>query len=674
MGRTLLGIVAALGGLLLLVGLTFSRATDGPADFRFVNGGGEPKTLDPQLMTGEPEQRIAFLIFEGLTRRDAKTLRAAPGMAERWDVSPDGLRYTFHLRHGATWTDGHPVTAADFVYSWSRLLDPKLGSEYAYILFPIRHAEAFSTYDGHAESLEGPIAKALTDLVAANPGGVDAAAFQLFLAKNGVFDPLRSETDGALTSLLSRRNGRVSAEELHAFAAKTRDAARRLRGEAERARAHFGIDEGIFATDPRTFVVELRAATPYFLELSSFQCTLPSPRWIVEAHPKDWFLPPHVVSNGPFRIQTWVVNDHVRVEKSASYWGKDEVKLRSIDVLSVESETTALNLYLTGEVDWLPDWYPKDLVDALKTRPDFYQNPALTVYMYRLNTTKPPFNDRRVREAVNLAIDRRIITEQVLGLGQPVAHTLVPPGLADYAPPETGIRLDVERARALLAEAGYPGGRGFPEAGILYNTSGQHKKIAEAVADQLRTNLGIRISAYNQEWQAYLDATRSSTYTMARFGWHGDYADPNTFLDMWTTNGGNNQTGFSSPLYDRLIAAAADVGTFVKDPAPVLSALDAPAPVAALVEASQSAENASDKLASFAKLRFALLREAEAILVRKEFPIVPLYFYVVSGFVRPNVHGFYNTLEFPDGTKTPNLQDLHPLRGVWIEPGTERTR
>jgi oligopeptide transport system substrate-binding protein len=275
---------------------------------------------------------------------------------------------------------------------------------------------------------------------------------------------------------------------------------------------------------------------------------------------------------------------------------------------------------------------------------------------------------------VNLAIDRSIITEQVLGLGQPVATTVVPPGLADYSPPETGIRLDVARARALLAEAGYRDGKGFPEAGILYNTSGQHKKIAEAVADQLRRNLGIQVTAYNQEWQAYLDATRSGAYTMARAGWHGDYADPNTFLDMWTTNGGNNQTGFSSPLYDRLIAAAADVGAFMKDPEPVLGGLDAPAPINALIAVCRAAESPGDKLAGFAKLRLALLREAEGLLVRKEFPIVPLYFYVVSGFLRPGVHGFYTTLEAPDGTTTPNTQDLHPLRGVWIEPSAGRTR
>jgi oligopeptide transport system substrate-binding protein len=673
MGRTLLGIIASLSGILLLVGLTFSRATDGAAEFRLVNGGGEPKTLDPQLLTGEPEQRIAFLIFEGLTRRDAKTLRAAPGIAERWDISPDGLRYTFHLRQGARWTDGHAVTASDFVYSWSRLLDPGSGSEYAYILFPIRHAEAFSTYDGHAEALEGPIAKALQGLVAASPAGVDAAAFQKFLTKNAVFDPLRSEADRAVNALLSRRHGHVTVAELGAFSARLSEAARRLRREAANARAHLGVDQGLFAPDPSTFVVELNAATPYFLEIASFQSALPSPRWVVEAHPKDWFLLPHVVSNGPFRIKTWVVNDHIRVEKSESYWGKNEVRLGSIDVLAVESETTALNLYLTGEVDWLPDWYPKDLVDVLKDRPDFYKNPALTVYLYRLNTTKPPFDDRRVREAVNLAIDRSIITEQVLGLGQPVATTIVPPGLADYSPPETGIRFDVERARALLADAGYPGGKGFPEAGILYNTSGQHKKIAEAVADQLRRNLGIQITAYNQEWQAYLDATRSFSYTMSRAGWHGDYADPNTFLDMWTTNGGNNQTGFSSPLYDRLIAAAADVGAFMKDAEPVLTALDDPASINALIAVNRAARTPGDKLAGFAKLRLALLGEAEGLLVRKEFPIVPVYFYVVSGLLRPNVHGFYTSLESPDGTTAPNLQDLHPLRGVWIE-NAERGR
>jgi oligopeptide transport system substrate-binding protein len=672
MSRTLLGIIGALSGLLLLVGLTFSRAATEIGQFRFVNGT-EPKTLDPQMMTGEPEARLCAMLFEGLTRREAKTLHPVPGVAESWDISPDGLTYTFHLRSDARWTDGHPVTAADFVFGWTRLLEPKSPSEYGYILFPVRHAEAFSTFEGHAAALEGPIAAALKALVDSNPEGLDAAKWQRFLVKNKVFDPLKTDTAQVMVGLLGRRQGSVTRDELRAFAAGCHVTALRLRAEAKHASAHFGVDEGVFVRDARTLVVEMRAPTPYFLEITAFHSAMPAPRWAVDAHPNDWFLPPHLVSNGPFSIRRWLVNNHIQFERSNTYWGKSDVHLKSVDALSLESETTALNLYLTGDVDWLPDTYPKDLSDELKGRADFYKTPGMAVYFYRLNSTRPPFNDRRVREAVNLAIDRSLITDQVLGLGQLPAATFVPPGLGTYRSPETGIRLDVDRARALLAEAGYPSGKGFPEVGILYNTSGQHKKIAEAIADQLKRHLGIAVNAYNQEWQSYLDTVRNGDYAMSRAAWVGDYADPNTFLDMWTTNGGNNETGFSSPLYDRLITAAADVSSFLQAPESILGDLGDAAAIRAEIARVNTAPSPDARLAALASTRLALLREAEGVLVRKEFPIVPVYFYVVSGLLRPNVRGFYTTLEFPDGSRAPNLMSLHPLRDVWLEPGTERT-
>jgi oligopeptide transport system substrate-binding protein len=347
------------------------------------------------------------------------------------------------------------------------------------------------------------------------------------------------------------------------------------------------------------------------------------------------------------------------------------VHARAIDALSTEGDTTALNLYLTGAVDWLPSAYPLDLVDELRRRPDFYSNPALVVYFYRFNTTKPPFNDRRVREALNLAVDRKLIAEQVLGLGQPPATTFVPP-VAGYRPPDSGISLDVARARKLLAEAGYPDGRGFPEVGILYNTNQSHKKIAEVVADQLRKNLGIGISAYNQEWQSFLDTVRKLDYAMARASWVGDYADPNTFLDMFVTNGGNNETGFSSDVYDALIAAAADVGTFAEHPEALLARAKYPEDLKPAIATSKAAPEPAERLRAQAELRMMLFREAEAVLVRDEFPILPLYFYVVSGLVAPNVRGFYSTLHFDDGTTGPNLQDLHPLRDLWVDASASK--
>jgi oligopeptide transport system substrate-binding protein len=668
MDRTLLGILTAIGAALLLVGVTFSRSVDRPADFRF-NNGTEPKTLDPGLMTGQPEHRMAMALFEGLARRDAKTLRAAPGVASSWEISPDGKRYTFHLRDDARWSDGHAVTADDFVYSWKRLLEPKTASEYAYVLFPIRYAEALNTFDAHAAMLETSGDAAFSALAAQHPQGVSGRDWQAFIVKNKVNDPLRTQTDATLTALLARREGTVSSRELAWMRATIRRVAADLRRQAAEARAHFGVDGGMIAENPRTLIVELRAPTPYFMGIVDFFPTMPVPRWVVEPHPDDWFLPEHIVSNGPFVLKRWLVNDHIRLERNETYWGKTDVKTRAIDVLSNDNDTTVLNMYLTHAIDWDPEMYPKELGKDLRKRPDFKLSPALVVYYYKINTTRPPFNDRRVRKALNLAIDRAPIVERILGLGQPIAHTFVPPGIPGYESPPSDVRLDPPAARALLAEAGHPDGKGVPEVGILYNTNQGHKAIAEYVADQLRKNLGIKANAYNQEWQSYLETVRGLDYDIARAAWVGDYLDPTTFLELFVTNGGNNQTGFGSPLYDRLIRAAADVSVVVENPDALVSELHDPNGARALVEAVRRSVSPAERLDTMAKLRMRLLAEAEQILVRDEFPIIPVYFYVVANFVSPKIRGFYSTLQFEDGTTAPNLQDEHPLRDMWLDEG-----
>ena len=344
------------------------------------------------------------------------------------------------------------------------------------------------------------------------------------------------------------------------------------------------------------------------------------------------------------------------------------MKLQTIEILAIEGETASLNLYLTGGVDWLPKQFPRDLIPLLKKRKDFYATPANVVYFYRINTTKKPFDDRRVRQALSLAFDRQSIVNNVLGGGELPAYTLVPPVLAGYASPPTALRYDVEKARALLAEAGYPGGKGFPKFGILYNTFETHKKIAEVIADQLRRNLGIEAQAYNQEWQSYLAAQQTLDYDIARAGWIGDYDDPNTFLDLWVTNGGNNRTGFSSPRYDELLRLAGDVTPFVENPEPVLSRLREPEAIRALLEPARSAATTALRLEARAKIRMLLLREAEAILFQDEFPIIPVYFYVNVGFVREPVRGFHKSSSSRTARRDGTSRISIPLRNVWMAP------
>ncbi|MBW2268452.1 MAG: peptide ABC transporter substrate-binding protein [Deltaproteobacteria bacterium] len=565
---------------LAVAGLTFSTSSRDPAEFTFVNAA-EPETLDPAHMTGHPEFRIAIEIFEGLTRRDARTLRPVPGVAHTWVNSDDGLRWTFQLRDDARWSNGKPVTAHDFVYSWLRLLDPKTGAKYAYLLGGLRGAADF---DG--------------------------------------------DTSGG-----------------------------------------FGIDRGVYALDDRTLVVELEAPIPYFLELTSFFSTFPVPRESVEAHGRGWFLPETIVGNGPFVLQSWRVGDRIRLSPNPEYWDLDAVALRSIDVLAIENPTTALNLYLTGAVDWLPSLYPVELADILRERDDFYSGASMIVYFYRLNTTRPPLDDPRVRRALGLAIDRREITEEVMRLGQLPAHTLVPPGMPGYSAPQSGFGFDVPRAQALLAEAGFPGGAGMREIGILYNTHEDHKKIAEVIADQLRRNLGVHVEAYNQEWQSYLASVDAQDYDIARAGWIGDYMDPNTFLDMFVTDGGNNRTGWSDPAFDALIAAAGNSARAGRAPQALLELAPEPAALLQRLVKLDAAGNPSARRDALAHFRLELLHQAESLLVNRGYPVIPIYFYVSSGLVNPSVEGFYSELEFPDGSSGANLQDLHPLRDVRMRAG-----
>ncbi len=373
---------------------------------------------------------------------------------------------------------------------------------------------------------------------------------------------------------------------------------------------------GFRALDDSTLAVHLRHPTSHFLDLCAHYPFFPVPPPTVRAFGEDWVRPEHMVSNGPFLLADWQLRRRIRLRKNPRYWDAAGVGLETADAIFSEQATTAFNLYATGETDWIDSSsIPPPIRDAVRGRPDFHTSPYLNTYFYRLNVTRPPLDDRRVRQALGLAIDRQAIVEHITRSGQMAARHLVPPGLPGYTSP-LGPDHDPARARALLAAAGYPGGRGFPRLQLLFNTSEEHRPIAEVVQQEWKEELGIECELVNQEWKVFLNTTRALQYDVSRANWIGDYLDPSTFLDLFATaESPNNRTGWSHPEYTRLVRAAA-------------------------------AETDRAR-------RFALLAEAEALLL-DEAPILPIYFYV--------------TLDLYDGARwagcAPNLLNLILLKHV----------
>ena len=340
--RPLVAFVLLLLAAFAASALALRGAVRPRAELVAVNGV-EPRTLDPALITGAPEGRVADAIFEGLALRDPQTLLPVPGVARAWDVSDDGLVWTFHMRPEARWSDGRPVTAHDFAWSWRRLLDPATGSEYAYLLHPLRYAEAWNVHAAAADALDGAVRAALAALRREGAGqGVAAVRFAGFAAEVRLGEHLRTP-DAFARGLLARRTGRVTDVELARLEAALPALAKALRASAAEAGRRFGVDAGAFARDERTFVVELRAPTPWFLELASFYPTYPVPRAAVEAAPHDWFLPGRSPGNGPFRLAEWRVGERIRLERSDAYWNREAIRLASVDVLPTENATTGMS-------------------------------------------------------------------------------------------------------------------------------------------------------------------------------------------------------------------------------------------------------------------------------------------------------------------------------------------
>ncbi|MGD1277922.1 MAG: peptide ABC transporter substrate-binding protein [Tepidisphaeraceae bacterium] len=516
------------------------------ADFAFINRG-DNKCLDPNQMSWMQDIRIAYALWEGLYTLDPVTLKPILGCADRAQADPQTHTvWTLHIRPDARWSNGEAVTARDFLFAWRRFLETP--GEYTYLHFYIRGARQY--------------AAAYADYVKSAQSGVAAR----------------------------RPDFSIVAEQ---------------------------------ALDDRTLRVTLADPIPFFPALCAFPSFFPlneksmapfahtDPLTGVTTYDQAFTRPPNLVSNGPYRMAEWTFKRRMRLAASQYYWDRAHVKSRVIDQISADDPLAAFRAYERGEVDWLAnvDNAPDLAADLLAKggRGDLHVFTAFGTYFYTFNCLptlpdgrKNPLADVRVRQALSMAIDKEPIVREAARLGQPVAATYIPPGVFDDYVSPPGLPYDVAAAARLLADAGYPAGRGFPRLTILYNNEGVHGDVAQIISRQWLRNLGIETALEGVEIKIFGARLYNQQYDIARASWYGDYDDPSTFTDKYLSDAENNEAKWSNARYDQLCA-----------------------------EAQKEVD---------AHRRLQLLSQAEHLLLQ-DAPILPLYHYVNGYMFRDNVKG-----------------------------------
>ena len=493
--------------------LTVSETLTVPEKIFRMNLSNEPPTLDWSLATDSVSFTVIANLMEGLTEYD-EFLKPRPAMAERWEVSPDGKTYMFYLRPGIEWTDGRPVTAHDFVYSWRRLLDPKTAAQYAYFLYDVENAYAYNT-------------------------------------------------------------GKINNPSLI----------------------------GIKAIDDLTLEVRLRQPLVYFPSLTTFMVTFPQRRDMIERYGDQWTDPEHLVTNGPFRLHEWQ-HEYKLVLDANTRYREGKPKLDRVEMFVINELTTALSLYETGDLEMVN--LPPESIPTYQGTPGHVRNGLLRGYYYSFNVHRPPFDDVRVRKAFSMAVDREEIVRVLQG-GELPAISWVPQGMFAHNP-SIGLPFDPNKARRLLAEAGYPEGMGFEPVTAVYNTGSVNTLVAENLQAQWKRTLNVNIILDNMEWKVYLKRLRADPPALFRLSWGADYPDPDNFMTLFLSKGGNNRTGWGNPRYDHLVRQAAS-------------------------------EPVSNR-------RLELYNEAQRILVEQEVPIIPLFVAVQNTMVKPYVRNLkFNAME-----------------------------
>ena len=430
-----------------------------------------PDGIDPSVTANSFATPFLANCFEGLVRIDGNN-EVIPGLAEKWEISPDGKTYTFNLRKDLKWSDGSPLTSQDFLFAIEYVLTPDTAAQYLNML---------------------------TDYI------VNAQEFY---------------------------DGKVDFSEV-----------------------------GCKAPDENTLIIELKGATPYFIQILTMPVYSPVQKATIEENGKDWTLSPEsYICDGPLNHG----NENGRIchfGKNEHYWDADNVKLKIV-FRYITDQATALTAFQSDQIDGFRNVPNAEIMKLKAESDDIFTFPMFAHTFYVINCEKEPFNDVRVRKALNLALDRQSLIDNIMNNSAKFASGLIPPGFSfegkDFAEDRPSFDIDananVEEARKLLEEAGFPGGEGFPTLKLAYYTDPQVKLLAEAIAQMLKDNLQIEVDISTKEWAVFFDEIKAGDYEVSALGWSADYLHPMTFFPMYKTGDFTNYSNYSNKEYDDLLA------------------------------------------------------------------------------------------------------------------------
>lgn len=615
-------------------GRYFGRAAV-PKDnvLRYVTGS-EPESLDPQFVTGQPEARIMIALYDGLVEYHPKTMEPIPAIAESWELSPDGTEYLFHLRKNARFSNGDPITAKDFVFSFRRGLSPELASRNANLAYYIKYSEAYNADQSFVRDANGQFLL-LKDLFEGGQVGAEThdtlgamTEFHRFLdSPQRLTVPSSEKERNKLLEKDPKLKGALQGKELVPVKEE---------------------DIGVEAVDDYTLRVKLYQPAPFFIGLLCHQFFRVLHQPTIEKYGKEWLKPEHIVTSGAFKISVYKPYDVLSVVKDPMYWDASNVKLSGIDFYPLDEQTTMQNLYKAGKVDATYNHtVPAAWNETIRQYTAEYSlHPEVANEYYSLSVKKPPMDNLKVRQAFSLAVDRDALAK--------FRKTVKP--LLDFTP--EGIfpkydaarskvfseelarigssmdewkkrKFDAEKARTLLTEAGFPvqrAGSGwscptFPvdKVSITYNTAESNQRVAEFIQAQWKQNLGVTIPLKNMEFKTFLPYRSAVEYSgVVRNGWVGDYMDPFTFLNLFYSPQNDGATGWWDPKYDKML---------------------------------DEANKETDEMK-----RLEMLARAEFYMLQQQI-VIPLATQGTSWMKKPYVKGMY-----------PNPGTLHAWKFVYIEP------